>query len=862
MGQTRCSTHQECALPDTECGFVDSYLQPSFGNVVCGSCTSRPTCLVNSGGAGGESVGVCVCMLRPVTSQSCAVSGQRVIPNPGQVCLASLSGGASSSSSYAVSWWNLVSAQCVLLNQAQVFCLTVFDGDASVLMAVGLSLLSSGNRRRMLMSIDNNHGGASSPYVPNVTEWALAAEPCRTLMLTWRYDGGGDAGGGGGASPPITTTTTTNTPRFGPVDAFTAAECVRWRDIGERAVVRFNLTRVPPVVFSSFTSALELVTTDPEAATQLARNGPALVVFIVTYQTWFQPVVVLGMHYWNLLNRSSVLFSSFAEVVNGLQTDNYNNNNNSTRKENQKGGVNGTTTLGGGGGGLLLIPPTIDVNVVWELVPLLYPHRVYDDPSTTTTIKNNNNASNNNKNSSSDSSGGNTTTTAAINNNNNNSNVSDGDGGVPPPPPLVRTRRSLLKSSWKENLEVVKDFTVDIVNQQGGGASLAVDFAAQWAIGPFSWPPNYDYRSPQQCLVASLMFNYTLRTFRSTSAYYTGDPEYAPPRPVVLRTFRGCIPNLTYAAFNTGSSSLSMPSSGSLSSTLRWLTSFIDRGYIMGYISRPAHGQSSQLSKDVMSLFTCNFDTVQHCSRFTRDLLWGSVVVLLGLGCVSLAAKAAGIPCVDPVLILLFVPLVSVYVFGVSPMCAPMLSTCFVDEFLHVAEYIFPSSMTFPDSLQWWAGCASGRANANNNMNGGGGGGSMVTAGTASCFKSCIDQPFGFKHMLDNLAWITLRFGIVISDLQWPVFTTDSVEYVVRLLGYDPFMFRVAYETKRPYLDWPDMSYAQDLCCSLTLFNILPFVVGVMVIFVVVGYAVIFAFSVIEVLAALALDAVLYTHTR
>lgn len=41
IGQTQCSSHRECLLPTTECGFVDAYLKPSFGNVPCSRCSSQ-----------------------------------------------------------------------------------------------------------------------------------------------------------------------------------------------------------------------------------------------------------------------------------------------------------------------------------------------------------------------------------------------------------------------------------------------------------------------------------------------------------------------------------------------------------------------------------------------------------------------------------------------------------------------------------------------------------------------------------------------------------------------------------------------------------------------------------------------------
>lgn len=696
MGRTRCSTHQECALPDTECGFVDAYLEPSFGNVPCGSCTSRPTCLVGGGG-----VGHCVCMLRPVTTQACAVVGQRIAPNPGQVCLVSLGGGLSSS--YAASWAGLASAQCLLLNQAQIFCLTVYDGDAPMRLAVGMALL--GGRR--LLGVGGN--------LSNMSEWQAAAEPCKSLVLL------------GGV---------------GQLDAFATSECHRWRDIGERAVVRYNLTRVAPVLFTSWTLMAERLASDPEAATQMARVAPQLGGFLLSFQSWFQPVVVLGLRYWRLVNRSSPLFRTlFVNATN-----------------------NGTAT------------PSVVELMAQPFLRRAKARRQIREFARNATL------------------------------------------GV------VGTTRRLMQSAWKENLAAVRDYTVDIVS--GRTATLSADFAAQWTKGPFVWPPTYDYKSDQPCLVASLLFNYTLVTSKSTVAYYTG--QGAPPRPNISRTFLDSLPALPALRNATLVSERMARTSG----LLPWLTAFVDRSRLMTYVSRQG-SESSQLSKDVALIFTCDFDAVQHCTGFTRDLAWGALIVTLALGFLSYVAKSVGVPFADPLLFLSFLPLVSVFVFGVSPFCAPLVPTCLTDELLHLFEYFLPSSIAVPDALRVSPACVD----------------------SPECFRSCTAAPFAFKTALDNVAWLSLRWGVTIPDIVWPVEWVDAV-------GVDRFAFGEVYATKTAYLGWADMQLAQDICCALTLFNLLPFVLGAVVTVLVVGYAAVLGACVAEIALALVLDALVYTHTR
>jgi hypothetical protein len=236
VGKTQCSTHQECQLPDTECSFVDAYLTPSFGNVPCSRCTQRPICLVSGG------TGSCVCTLRSTALQTCSVQyhAQRISPDPTQLCLVSLGISASSTSSYSANYKDLASAPCATLNGGQTWCLNVWLDKGAAYMAVGLSLLRG---RRLL----------SAPEV--FTNWTAAHEPCRSLME---------------ATTPLSI-----------LESHVAADCEKWRMIGERSILLYNLTNVSDVQFTSYLGLAE-------------ANLPFYVyVSLLQYAEWVQPVVTI-----------------------------------------------------------------------------------------------------------------------------------------------------------------------------------------------------------------------------------------------------------------------------------------------------------------------------------------------------------------------------------------------------------------------------------------------------------------------------------------------------------------------------------------------------------------------------------------
>ena len=763
VGQTQCASHQECTmLPDTECGFVDAYLQPSFGNVPCAACTAQPICLVMGGSA---SMGTCVCTLRPTSLQTCSRPSARVVPDPAQLCLVSLSPSAiAQSAQYAATYQTLASAQCAYLNQAQSYCLTVYEGSTGSLLVVGLSLLST-SRRRLLFEHDTWPVFVrDGVWAPNRTEWGLADEPCRSVMLS------------------------TDNRSLGPYDRYLASECQRWRDIGERVVVALNLSRIAPVRFSSWTALLSALAYDEGALRQAAAKAPQLAAYLMSYHPLAQTATLVAMRIWRVLPNRTALSLVVQQRLN--------------------------QTFGDGR------PLTPHAQSLLRAEDILMRELVV--PSL-----------------------------LLLANSDDNSTYYEDEIVVvaaPEPqagnhsPPILRRRRQtnrpprrvlLLSGSWKDKLVEVQQFSTQIVS--GQAALLAPDIANQWSTGPFSWPPDYSADGPlasSSCLVATIVFNLTYLTMVSTVNYYTGN---GPRRPDIQRTFFECLPQLPSASnFSVPSKNRTIAIATNYTPTVandaaRLLKNvfapLIDRDRILGYISRH-DGQPSQLTEDLETVVLCDFDSIQHCTRFGRDLGWGAVVVFLGMGIVSFVARRLGIPGLDPILFMGYVPMVSVFVFGVSPLCWPMVCTCFVDEVVHLTTYLLPVALEWPAMLQYWPGCLNGTAAPDRSL--------AWRTSSAACFRPCTDWPFSYNDARDNVAWLTVRtngprlpastadalaplrdaFPSLLPILTPPTFISDWVDANL----FTPMQAR--YSTKQAYIGWGDMTSAQDTCCLLTGFNL------------------------------------------
>jgi len=378
---------------------------------------------------------------------------------------------------------------------------------------------------------------------------------------------------------------------------------------------------------------------------------------------------------------------------------------------------------------------------------------------------------------------------------------------------LTFRKRQLL--NWKSNLEAAKEYSGIIAD--GNFANLAPSLADIWTSGPFFWPPNYDYAQRYHiCLAGTLAFNISSQIFSTTVQYYS---DSGPKKPNISYTFEEALPKLHKALIRKTPSGETY-----FFSIIKQFFNdilMIDLDTIRAYTSSPDDGQtSSQLSKDLTKLITCDFVKVQHCSARNKRLLWGGVIIGIFFLFVSFIGKFLYIPMLDSLLVVIYVPVVMVYVFDFSIFCFPMLPTCFMEELMLIVQTALPISFKFPSTLQHWTNCIEGQA---------GPAGSMIKPGTTDCFLRCSDYPFYYNDWETNLAWIMCEVGYCqydwIEDTFTPFINSWNLPHSFSNL-IDLSRVSKAIRQKQVYQSLgDDYKLAQRACCVLTIFNLLPVII-------------------------------------
>ena len=266
---TACASHEECTMAGGEvgCRYVDSYLQPSYGSVPCAQC-QNPMCLITDGSGTGK----CSCLLRPVPNQACSEPGQAVSPNAAQLCLAAISGGGGlgASNAYTQNYRVLVNVPCMLLNQAQSYCMQVYTSATSASpLVVGLALLHTGGRRRLLWSELIDDGMVQ--LEPNASLWDGRGEPCRSLIIA-------------------------NSSSMGILDKYAKGECWRWYDIGVHLTTEANMTGVSPFFLVSWHDMVNTML-DRGALVEILAKLPNVVHRLLLHTEALQPAYIM-FTYW------------------------------------------------------------------------------------------------------------------------------------------------------------------------------------------------------------------------------------------------------------------------------------------------------------------------------------------------------------------------------------------------------------------------------------------------------------------------------------------------------------------------------------------------------------------------------------
>ncbi|EKX32200.1 hypothetical protein GUITHDRAFT_121622 [Guillardia theta CCMP2712] len=660
--ETPCMTHEQCVNQiDATCVFMNSDIQPTFGNIPCAQCTTQPMCILQPG----KTYGSCSCFLTRVDPQGCSISDvtKAVAPKLSGLCLAQVTtsmGGfsASSSATYTISYNNLLATPCYNSNYDQVYCYSVFSSFfsfAPMLVSIGISGMSgagaSGPYGRRLLGLDSpEFYSHDATCMDAYDEYLLSNRTTRVFVSC--------------------------------ITRFAATY-----DVARRHGIE---DRIPPNMFVSLTDLMETIGNDPTALLLLLYN-PTLVLELGMQTSIFQRL----HRYYHVWTR--VFHDLYYEIaIHGTKR-----NNSLHYRIDIDGGmyihgdnISETTLLllnilhslsshfnRSGVDGPLAIQNQLAMKHILSIAA--------DGPFAMHLLENITNAS---------------------------------------------IGRHLLQTSWQTQRSEVKRFTASTSLNDGIVEPVGAATSNAWVDSPFAWPVNYDI--PQtlgSCALLSNTLTLTRNAFGNVTLFYTqGSLLAASPRKVVSGSWP-----LSGLPQTKTVPPLQRPVNGDWISTMVFTvvsalehTPFNRQFFYNALMASPGFLQD---------FLRCDRSAVMLCSKHKYTLLVSGIVVGILLAGTTAVITAFQIPYVSTFLWGTYPVITSYYAFGVSPFCAPMIPTCFIQDFVDIANVFFPSSFRFPDSLQTSPGCLNDPAVVNRE----------------ACIIPCSDAPFEFNTWESEIAWWT-----------------------------------------------------------------------------------------------------------
>jgi len=743
--RTPCISHEKC-LPTSNsmCDIIDTGFEANpYGTVSCSSCSSKGICLLSLS----NMVGYCACSQQELVFQGCPATdvGKSVMPSAEKLCLATIGALArtrlATSAVYTVAYNALAAAPCLAADRSSMFCYRVYRGmnDFSTYAVAVNTLWESSAGRRLLA--DNGDETQAPTTLAGFLKMAdfFNIDATRLHDVMW-----GDWGSvRSEACTWVPQMRAMNESTMAVSDRMLLLECVRRRSVGLRVVQLFDAQDVIPdtifVSINDFAHALE----DPAVVSALITR-PHMLLMAALHSPQATPLrsAVRAGRIW-MMHTVLEMQQVKADMVEELAS-----NDNGTvcsvfgtlQRVNQMGQCNVSLALSQSASSVFFVThwfarlmglssqsaehvPRSEhgINVHVKNAHMFMETATRRRPGHTRKLR---------------AHGTSASDTSTFN----------------------TAKRKLL--GYIETIESVQDFTVSVVLGDGATQIVSGEQAAAYVSGPVEWPPKYVYwDATLKCAPVTNLFDLTVRCVNLLWMYYDTAAADRPIRPQVKRGLSYAFDGFqlkTIASDNTTRASALGES---------YMAQFVHA--VLDLVGvRTAHVRAFLVAApDVLKRFViCDVDAVMFCSEQHHSLVNSFIAMAVTCLVLIIVSSFFGMTFVTSLVVLGFIAMTVFYAFGYSPLCAPMLPTCLMEELAFTVRWLLPQRIEWPASIQRVPDCAnnvSSRAD-------------LLTSEVVQCIIPCSEHPFLFTSWEDV-------FMFTVCDLSADA--CESTVTAIRLLG-------------------------------------------------------------------------------
>ena len=226
-------------------------------------------------------------------------------------------------------------------------------------------------------------------------------------------------------------------------------------------------------------------------------------------------------------------------------------------------------------------------------------------------------------------------------------------------------------------------------------------------------------------------------------------------------------------------------------------------------------------TQEFSSIFQCNYEAVQTCSTWRINLFHSTIISMVYFSVWFLVARSLHVHFVASISVFVFTPVILYLSYQYSPICAPMIPTCFFEDLLLSLRLVFPKFMRVPSifiynkQTQEGIPCKEYIETASNNI--------WIspthTNTKISCIKSCAEPPLDFTSWRAVFAWLVVEFG------QGAVNWVSEFHPHIPLLDHSDMQMQLDLKNYVWKANDADMLLSHRICALTQSYQLLPFMV-------------------------------------
>ena len=219
----------------------------------------------------------------------------------------------------------------------------------------------------------------------------------------------------------------------------------------------------------------------------------------------------------------------------------------------------------------------------------------------------------------------------------------------------------------------------------------------------------------------------------------------------------------------------------------------------------------SAMTSEILSATTCDYQAIQTCSKWYVTLSTGFIVTAVYFSVWFLLCSVFQLTFIAALTMPLFTIVLMWVCYGYSPFCFPLIPVCAMRDLHDSLNMVFPRYMRLPLSL------------APNCPNTGIAGGAPLY--NNSCVQDCRLPPFEYTSWHAVVAWTTAEFGP--DAVQWTIDNTDTLPFI----DHDLLRFQLEIKDKMMQDDNYDLVAGNRVCALLSSYQVMPYLLIVVVVF-------------------------------